>query len=160
MRIILATIAFVMLATPSWGGETDISFFDKINNSAYLMNESVEFKITLDLFAFLLMFAFFGALYVLVFRLLVWISGKVSDMIDKKFEYKDDNSKVHIVLYIIIRIFFAIFVLSLSILYLIYGGYFWLIVFAETYSYSGFEMNWAIIDWDKFWFLGDKLNLN
>ena len=86
MRIILTTIAFVMLATPSWGGETDISFFDKIKNSAYIASESIEFKITLDLFAFLLMFCFFCALYVLVFRLLVWISGKVSDMIDKKFE--------------------------------------------------------------------------
>jgi len=160
MRIILATIAFVMLATPSWGGETDISFFDKINNAVYLTNESYEFKITLDLFAFLLMFVFFGALYVLVFKLLVWIIVKPSDIIDKKFKPKDDSSKIDNFLYIIIRIIFAIFVFSILILYLIYGGYFWIIVFAETYSYTGFEINWAIINWDKFWFLADKLNLN
>ena len=92
------------------------------------------------------MLIFFVALALLVLKLLVWILGKPSDIIDKKFEPKDHSSKVDIFIYIIIRIIYAIFVFSIVILYLIYGFYFWVTVFAETYSYSGFEMNWAIID--------------
>jgi hypothetical protein len=141
MRIILAAIAFVMLATPSWGEERGISIRDIIDTFKDTLWSFYELKITLDLFVFILMGVFFLILALLGYKLISWILEKVSSFILEKIEPKDNSTYSYKIFYKVIFVLIIMFNFSILCLYYIVGGIYWLIVFFEAFNYTGFDLN-------------------
>ena len=140
MRIILATIAIVLFATPSWGEERGISIRDIIDTFKDTLWSFYELKITLDLFVFILMGVFFFILALLGFKLISWILEKVSSFILEKIEPKDNSTYSYKIFYKVIFVLIIMLMFFILCLYYLVGSFFWLIIFFEAFDYTGFDL--------------------
>ena len=140
MRIILSTIAFIMLATPSWGEEKGISIKDIIDGFKNTLWSLYELKITLELVVFILMYAIFFILVFSCLFLIYWILDKIYSFIIEKIKPKDNSSYTYKIFFKVIRVF--IFIFMFLIFFLCYVVFFLslLFIFLIVFDYTGLDL--------------------